>query len=426
MRTSSFDQVTISGPGTNLQDSDGEDVNSEDNYGASDNENDVSNNTRTNNGSSLSSSNLKLRSMSFNIKRVIGKLQTQEPDSEQSKLEKAIKKKELRKRLKKVFNFSVGTGSSTKLFRYEDISFGCLTKRNRFRQFCVKLSANGKFKNIVLFLIIINAVIFSICDYEDVDSTGKLLTANNWRNDLSEKTNLFFVIIFTLEMVIKMVAMGIYGKHGSYMSSVWNVFDFIVVLSGILVVADSDMENVSSLRIIRELRPLRSLKMIPAMRSIISSIFVSIPELGGVFSLLGFIFFLFAITGMEIFSDASSHSRCRTTPYPVKLDYISPQYDSTSLHNYADYRCTTEPTFNSPSDNEELNMGNSPWRIPKDCYWPVVPTLDDSDVTECSLLGIGLNNCIHSNMLISPSPLKLLVLLSLKSTSAALLIFAIE
>ncbi|OAD58476.1 Voltage-dependent T-type calcium channel subunit alpha-1I [Eufriesea mexicana] len=36
---------------------------------------------------------------------------------------------------------------------------------------------------------------------------------------------------FSLEMTIKMVAMGIYGK-GTYLADSWNILDFIIVAAG--------------------------------------------------------------------------------------------------------------------------------------------------------------------------------------------------
>lgn len=36
---------------------------------------------------------------------------------------------------------------------------------------------------------------------------------------------------FTLEMTIKMVAMGIYG-HGTYLADSWNRLDFFIVMAG--------------------------------------------------------------------------------------------------------------------------------------------------------------------------------------------------
>lgn len=36
---------------------------------------------------------------------------------------------------------------------------------------------------------------------------------------------------FTLEMTVKMVAMGIFGKKG-YFGDKWNLLDFVIVMTG--------------------------------------------------------------------------------------------------------------------------------------------------------------------------------------------------
>jgi len=351
-------------------------------------------------------SSLKQRSMSFNIKSVVQKLNAvNAAEAAAIKAEKKARKK----RLKKVFNFAVGTGAKTKLFRFEAVSLGFFTKHNRIRQFCVKLVASDLFQKGILALIVINAILIAACDYSYVDSKGDLLEQGSFVNALNANTNLFFVVCFALEMGIKLIAQGVYGRHGSYLSSSWNLLDFVVVITGILTYIDTSLENVSSFRIVRVLRPFRTLKMIPAMRSIISSIFASIPQLGGVFSLMGFILFLFAIIGMELFGDASQHARCRSTPYPVLNTYMSPHVDPASTHNFADFRCLPGPTFSYLSEPgaEELTQENSPWREPRNCYWPLAPyTFDPIHYTiistrECSLSGVGLNPCVHDTQLVS-------------------------
>ena len=74
-----------------------------------------------------------------------------------------------------------------------------------------------------------------------------------------------FTIIFTIEMIFKMFAFGLYGRfkdlkennlqYKGYFNDGFNVIDFIVVVAGILSVI---IPNVSSIRILRVFKPLRS------------------------------------------------------------------------------------------------------------------------------------------------------------------------
>lgn len=69
---------------------------------------------------------------------------------------------------------------------------------------------------------------------------------------------------FALEMTIKMVAMGIYGKN-TYLADSWNRLDFFIVLAGLLeYVMHVENLNLTAIRTIRVLRPLRAINRIPS------------------------------------------------------------------------------------------------------------------------------------------------------------------
>ncbi|KAG8231031.1 hypothetical protein J437_LFUL010809, partial [Ladona fulva] len=68
---------------------------------------------------------------------------------------------------------------------------------------------------------------------------------------------------FALEMVIKMLAMGVYGK-GTYLADTWNRLDFFIVTAGALEYClNVENMNLSAIRTIRVLRPLRAINRIP-------------------------------------------------------------------------------------------------------------------------------------------------------------------
>jgi hypothetical protein len=53
--------------------------------------------------------------------------------------------------------------------------------------------------------------------------------------------------------------MGFWMDEGSYLRDTWNLLDFLVVCTSILALFP-DQSNVSSLRVIRMLRPLKSIQ----------------------------------------------------------------------------------------------------------------------------------------------------------------------
>ena len=52
---------------------------------------------------------------------------------------------------------------------------------------------------------------------------------------MQDLTNLFFVVLFTCEMILKMYALGLQG----YFVSLFNRFDFFVVNTSLLELSDS-------------------------------------------------------------------------------------------------------------------------------------------------------------------------------------------
>jgi hypothetical protein len=78
--------------------------------------------------------------------------------------------------------------------------------------------------------------------------------------------NLFFVVFFTVEMILKITAYG--WKYYWYVS--WNKFDFVIVIMSLVAVDEELLEgigiNVTTLRIMRVLRLFRLVKTSASLR----------------------------------------------------------------------------------------------------------------------------------------------------------------
>jgi hypothetical protein len=101
-----------------------------------------------------------------------------------------------------------------------------------------------------------------------------------------------FQVIFTIEMVLKIIALGFAFKPHSYMRDAWNMLDFCVVIMGWIsqVITSS---NVSAIRVIRILRPLRTINSIPSMRKLVHALLNSLPTMLDVFILFSFFLLIF-------------------------------------------------------------------------------------------------------------------------------------
>ena len=99
---------------------------------------------------------------------------------------------------------------------------------------------------------------------------------------------LAFTLLFTSEMLIKMVAMGLACHRGAYLSDNWNRLDFIVVLLGWLPYILPSLGNLSAIRSLRALRPLRSISVLPGVKRQATTLLDSMPKMADVLVLFGF------------------------------------------------------------------------------------------------------------------------------------------
>ncbi|KAJ8406652.1 hypothetical protein AAFF_G00295680 [Aldrovandia affinis] len=112
----------------------------------------------------------------------------------------------------------------------------------------------------------------------------------------------FIYIFFALEMVVKMVALGIFGRC-CYMGDTWNRLDFFIVMSG-MVEYSLDLQNInlSAIRTVRVLRPLKAINRVPSMRILVNLLLDTLPMLGNVLLLCFFVFFIFGVVGVQLWA----------------------------------------------------------------------------------------------------------------------------
>lgn len=117
--------------------------------------------------------------------------------------------------------------------------------------------------------------------------------------------NYVFIAIFTLECIIKLIAL-----NWRYFKIPWNVFDFIIVIFSILGLA---FENVikqflsispTVLRVVRVARVGRVLRLVKGakgIRTLLFALAISLPALVNIGLLLFLIIFIYSIFGMNFF-----------------------------------------------------------------------------------------------------------------------------
>ncbi|XP_031660688.1 voltage-dependent T-type calcium channel subunit alpha-1G isoform X7 [Oncorhynchus kisutch] len=147
-----------------------------------------------------------------------------------------------------------------------------------------------------MLVILLNCVtlgMFQPCEDHDCESE---------RCKILEDFDDFIFAFFAVEMVIKMVALGIFGKK-CYLGDTWNRLDFFIVLAGMLEYS-LNLQNVSfsAVRTVRVLRPLRAINRVPSMRILVTLLLDTLPMLGNVLLLCFFVFFIFGIVGVQLWA----------------------------------------------------------------------------------------------------------------------------
>jgi hypothetical protein len=111
---------------------------------------------------------------------------------------------------------------------------------------------NPCFDRIILFVIFLNCIVLALDNEAD------------WVSNNGKEIDLALLIIYSVEMTLKVIAMGFVTREHSYLRDPWNMLDFFVVIMGWIGTLFTTAD-VTAIRVIRILRPLRTINQIPEM-----------------------------------------------------------------------------------------------------------------------------------------------------------------
>ncbi|XP_050528815.1 muscle calcium channel subunit alpha-1-like isoform X2 [Daktulosphaira vitifoliae] len=176
----------------------------------------------------------------------------------------------------------------------------CLTLKNPLRKLCIDVIEWKPFEYLILLTIFANCVALAVyTPYPCNDS--------NTVNGYLENIERVFLVIFTLECIMKIIAYGFVAHPGAYLRNGWNFLDFtIVLMGGISFINNFD---VKALRAFRVLRPLRLVSGVPSLQVVLNSILRAMVPLLHIALLVLFVIIIYAIIGLELFSGAL-HTTC--------------------------------------------------------------------------------------------------------------------
>uniref|UniRef100_A0A3B4ZV74 Voltage-dependent L-type calcium channel subunit alpha n=1 Tax=Stegastes partitus TaxID=144197 RepID=A0A3B4ZV74_9TELE len=153
---------------------------------------------------------------------------------------------------------------------------------------------------------------------------------------LCETVEYAFLIIFTIETFLKIIAYGLVMHQNAYVRNGWNMLDFVIVVIGLFSVVlelltkeeKGDGEDgaaahaamhghggkpgglyVKALRAFRVLRPLRLVSGVPSLQVVLNSIIKAMVPLLHIALLVLFVIIIYAIIGLELFI-GKMHATC--------------------------------------------------------------------------------------------------------------------
>ena len=100
-------------------------------------------------------------------------------------------------------------------------------------------------------------------------------------------------------MVIKVLAKGFILNNYTYLRNPWNWLDFLVISSGYLT-SFIDMGNLAGLRTFRVLRALKTVSIMPGLKTIINALLHSVKQLAEVMTLTVFCLMVFALFALQV------------------------------------------------------------------------------------------------------------------------------
>uniref|UniRef100_A0A4W5KJF4 Sodium channel protein n=1 Tax=Hucho hucho TaxID=62062 RepID=A0A4W5KJF4_9TELE len=175
-----------------------------------------------------------------------------------------------------------------------------------FRRIAIKILIHSyPFNMIIMSTILTNCVFMTFSDPPE------------W-NKIVEYT---FTGIYTFESLTKIVARGFCIDGFTFLRDPWNWLDFMVI-SMAYVTEFVDLGNVSALRTFRVLRALKTISVIPGLKTIVGALVQSVKKLSDVVILTVFCLSVFALIGLQLFM-GNLRQKCVIWPINSTENYLA-------------------------------------------------------------------------------------------------------
>ncbi|XP_030624400.1 sodium channel, voltage gated, type VIII, alpha subunit a isoform X6 [Chanos chanos] len=176
---------------------------------------------------------------------------------------------------------------------------------NIFRRIAIKILIHSVFSMIIMCTILTNCVFMTFSNPPE------------W----SKQVEYTFTGIYTFESLVKIVARGFCIDDFTFLRDPWNWLDFMVI-SMAYVTEFVDLGNVSALRTFRVLRALKTISVIPGLKTIVGALIQSVKKLSDVMILTVFCLSVFALIGLQLFM-GNLRQKCVIWPIDITNLYLA-------------------------------------------------------------------------------------------------------
>lgn len=133
---------------------------------------------------------------------------------------------------------------------------------------------------------------------------------NSPRNTVLNYFDYAFTGVFTIEMILKVIDLGIILHPGSYLREFWNIMDAVVVIcAGVSMgfelsgkSAGQNLSTIKSLRVLRVLRPLKTIKRVPKLKAVFDCVVNSLKNVINILIVYILFQFIFAVIAVQLFN----------------------------------------------------------------------------------------------------------------------------
>ncbi|XP_026503301.1 sodium channel protein type 2 subunit alpha-like isoform X5 [Terrapene carolina triunguis] len=216
------------------------------------------------------------------------------------------------------------------IFRFSATSaLYILTPVNPVRKIAIKILVHSLFSMLIMCTILTNCVFMTMSNPPE------------WTKNV-EYT---FTGIYTFESLIKILARGFCLEGFTFLRDPWNWLDFSVILMA-YVTEFVNLGNVSALRTFRVLRALKTISVIPGLKTIVGALIQSVKKLSDVMILTVFCLSVFALIGLQLFMGNLRHKCLQWPPDNSTFEVNITSYLNSTMDVNGTFVNTTVSTFN--------------------------------------------------------------------------------